>query len=161
MRELILEYLEFVDDVVDELDSREEIELHPADHGNGQRRRPAAEGVSQKTGDLKKVVDYIIEETEVGPGRIVGSASRGEGQCDEQFCRDQAQPINTIPFDPELTPGARNAVQRVPARTAVGEGHGHHGRSVTRDRGEPSCTNWKASARPTTRGCWKRSRSDR
>jgi glutamate---cysteine ligase / carboxylate-amine ligase len=64
-RDLIREYLEFVDDVVDELDSREEIEYiyTMLDQGSGADRQLR---VYNDTGDLKKVVDYIIEETEVG-----------------------------------------------------------------------------------------------
>jgi glutamate---cysteine ligase / carboxylate-amine ligase len=65
VQDLILEYLEFVDDVVDELGSREEIEyVHKIlEQGSGADRQLL---VFEKTGDLKKVVDYIIEETEVG-----------------------------------------------------------------------------------------------
>jgi glutamate---cysteine ligase / carboxylate-amine ligase len=64
-RDLIEEYLEFVDDVVDELDSREEIEYirEMMRMGSGADRQLK---VFEKTGDLKAVVDYIIEETEVG-----------------------------------------------------------------------------------------------
>jgi carboxylate-amine ligase len=64
-RELILEYLDFVDDVVDELDSREELNyIHEIlEMGTGADRQLR---VFEQTGDLKKVVDYIIEETEVG-----------------------------------------------------------------------------------------------
>ena len=64
-RELIREYLEFVDDVVDELDSREELNyIHTMlDEGSGADRQLR---VYRETGDLKKVVDYIIEETELG-----------------------------------------------------------------------------------------------
>src|ERR1700677_5019610 len=64
-RDLIGEYLEFVDDVVDELDSREEIEyIHTMlEQGTGADRQLR---VYNESGDLKKVVDYIIEETEVG-----------------------------------------------------------------------------------------------
>jgi glutamate---cysteine ligase / carboxylate-amine ligase len=65
VRDLILEYLKFVDDVVDELGSREEIEyVHKIlEMGSGADRQLQ---VFEKTGDLKKVVDYIIEETEAG-----------------------------------------------------------------------------------------------
>ncbi len=65
VRDLILEYLTFVDDVVDELGSREEIEyVHKIlEMGSGADRQLQ---VFEKTGDLKKVVDYIIEETEAG-----------------------------------------------------------------------------------------------
>jgi carboxylate-amine ligase len=64
-RDLVREYLEFVDDVVDELDSREELEyIHNiVDKGSGADRQLR---VFQETGDLKRVVDYIIEETEAG-----------------------------------------------------------------------------------------------
>jgi carboxylate-amine ligase len=64
-RDLIREYLEFVDDVVDELGSREELEyIHTMlDEGSGADRQLR---VYQETGDLKKVVDYIMEETEAG-----------------------------------------------------------------------------------------------
>jgi len=64
-RDLIQEYLEFVDDVVDELDSREEIGyIHKIlEMGSGADRQLR---VFRETNDLKKVVDYIIEETEVG-----------------------------------------------------------------------------------------------
>jgi len=64
-KDLIYEYLEFVDDVVDELDSREELSyIHTMlERGSGADRQLR---VYQETGDLKKVVDYIIEETETG-----------------------------------------------------------------------------------------------
>src|SRR5208337_2771776 len=64
-RDLVLEYLEFVDDVVDELDSRQELEyIHEILRmGSGADRQLR---VFQETGDLTKVVDYIIEETETG-----------------------------------------------------------------------------------------------
>jgi carboxylate-amine ligase len=64
-RDLIYEYLEFVDDVVDELDSREELNyIHEIlKNGSGADRQLR---VFAQTGDLKKVVDYIVEETEAG-----------------------------------------------------------------------------------------------
>ncbi len=64
-RDLVREYLDFVDNVVDELDSREELNyIHKiVDGGSGADRQLR---VFQETGDLKKVVDYIIEETEAG-----------------------------------------------------------------------------------------------
>jgi carboxylate-amine ligase len=73
-RDLILEYLEFVDDVVDELDSREELNyIHEIlEMGTGADRQLR---VFEKTGDLKKVVDYIIEETEVGVTDLPVTAS--------------------------------------------------------------------------------------
>ncbi len=64
-RDLIREYLDFVDDVVDELGSREELNyIHEIlEKGNGADRQLK---VFEETGDLKKVVDYIVEETEAG-----------------------------------------------------------------------------------------------
>jgi len=64
-RDLLQEYLEFIDDVVDELDSREELNyIHKIlETGSGADRQLR---VFEQTGDLKKVVDYIIEETETG-----------------------------------------------------------------------------------------------
>ncbi len=73
LRDLMLEYLEFVDDVVDELDSREELEyIHKIlETGSGADRQLR---VYRETGDLKKVVDYIIQETEVGVTPAVAAA---------------------------------------------------------------------------------------
>jgi glutamate---cysteine ligase / carboxylate-amine ligase len=64
-RDLIHEYLEFVDDVADELGSREELEyIHKILEGGSGADRQLK--VFRETGDLKKVVDYVIEETEAG-----------------------------------------------------------------------------------------------
>jgi len=65
VRDLILEYLQFVDDVADELGSREELNyiLHILEMGTGADRQLR---VFRQTNDLKAVVDYIIEETEAG-----------------------------------------------------------------------------------------------
>jgi glutamate---cysteine ligase / carboxylate-amine ligase len=73
-RDLINEYLEFVDDVVDELDSREELNyIHNVlEMGTGADRQLR---VFQQTGDMKRVVDYIIEETEVGVAENAAAAS--------------------------------------------------------------------------------------
>lgn len=62
VRELMLEYLSFVDDVVDELGSREEINyVHEIlASGTGADRQLK---VFEQTNDLKKVVDYMVEET--------------------------------------------------------------------------------------------------
>ena len=78
-RDLVMEYLDFVDDVVDELDSREEIDYirQILVMGAGADRQLR---VFQETGDLKKVVDFIIEETEVGLTEAAASgASRKTG----------------------------------------------------------------------------------
>ncbi len=73
-RDLIREYLDFVDDVVDELGSREELEyIHEIlETGTGADRQLQ---VFEETGDLKKVVDYIIKETEAGLAEPVAVAS--------------------------------------------------------------------------------------
>jgi glutamate---cysteine ligase / carboxylate-amine ligase len=75
VRDLINEYLEFVDDVVDELGSREEIEyIHEIMKlGTGADRQLR---VFQETGSMQAVVDYIIEETEVGLGESAASARK-------------------------------------------------------------------------------------
>jgi glutamate---cysteine ligase / carboxylate-amine ligase len=77
-KDLILEYLEFVDDVVDELDSREELNyIHTMlETGSGADRQLK---VYQETRDLKKVVDYIIEETETGLAEVEPAAVRKVG----------------------------------------------------------------------------------
>lgn len=64
-RALILELLDFVDDVVDELGSREAIGyVHTMlERGTGADRQLA---VYEQTNDLAKVVDYITEQTLVG-----------------------------------------------------------------------------------------------
>src|SRR5215471_18086194 len=64
-RELIEEYLEFVDDVLDELGSRKEVEYvrQIMKMGTGADRQLR---VFRETNDMKAVVDYIIEETEQG-----------------------------------------------------------------------------------------------
>jgi carboxylate-amine ligase len=65
-RDLLLEYLDFVDDVLDELDSREEVEYVRwiLEHGTGADRQLRA--YQESGGDLKAVVRYMIEETRVG-----------------------------------------------------------------------------------------------
>lgn len=65
VRDLMLEYLDLIDDAVDELGSREEIDyIHQMlEMGTGADRQLK---VYEETGDLKKVVDYIVAETQVG-----------------------------------------------------------------------------------------------
>src|SRR5271167_450474 len=65
LRHLMEEYIELIDDVVDELGSREEINyIHEMlKMGTGADRQLK---VYEETGDLKKVVDYIVAETRVG-----------------------------------------------------------------------------------------------
>jgi carboxylate-amine ligase len=65
MRDLAEELLEFVDDVVDELNSRREVEyirtiLRDGTSADRQLR------VYKETGDLKKVVQHVVEETRAG-----------------------------------------------------------------------------------------------
>jgi len=64
-RDLILEYLDFVDDVVDELNCREEVNyVHEIlENGTGADRQLK---VFQETNDLKHVVDFMVEETKAG-----------------------------------------------------------------------------------------------
>ncbi len=73
VRDLIYEYLRFVDDVVDELGSREEINyIHRIlEHGTGADRQLR---IYQETGDLTKVVDYIIYETEANLAPMAAGA---------------------------------------------------------------------------------------
>jgi glutamate---cysteine ligase / carboxylate-amine ligase len=64
-RELILEYLDFVDDVLDELECRKEAEYVQAilDRGSGADRQLK---VFSETNDLRKVVEYMVAETAAG-----------------------------------------------------------------------------------------------
>ncbi|MCS7024595.1 MAG: carboxylate-amine ligase [Bryobacteraceae bacterium] len=64
-RNLMAEYLELVDDVLDDLGLRQDIQYIPTilERGTGADRQLR---VFRQTGDLRKVVDYIIEETEAG-----------------------------------------------------------------------------------------------
>ena len=65
-RDLCGELLDFVDDVLDDLGSRHEVEYirQILDHGTGADRQLAV--FEQTGGDLIKVVDYIVEETKQG-----------------------------------------------------------------------------------------------
>lgn len=65
LRDLIKEYMLFVEDVADELGSHEELNsiYRILETGSGADRQLK---VYERTQDLKKVVDYIISETEVG-----------------------------------------------------------------------------------------------
>jgi len=64
-KELMIEYLEFVDDVVDELGSRSEVDYVKTilERGNGAERQLA---VFAESGELKKVVEYMVAETQAG-----------------------------------------------------------------------------------------------
>ncbi|MBI2418260.1 MAG: carboxylate-amine ligase [Ignavibacteriales bacterium] len=63
--ELVYELLEFVEDVVDELGSRDELEYvkQMLINGSGADRQLK---IYEQTNDLKSVVDFIIEETNLG-----------------------------------------------------------------------------------------------
>jgi carboxylate-amine ligase len=65
VRDLMLEYLDLISDAADELGSRDEIEyIHQMlKMGTGADRQLK---VFEETGDLKKVVDYMVAETRVG-----------------------------------------------------------------------------------------------
>ncbi|MDH4069210.1 MAG: carboxylate-amine ligase [Ignavibacteria bacterium] len=73
--DLTEELLQFVDPVLDQLGSRKEVESVRSilKEGTGADRQLR---VFEETGDLKAVVDYIIEQTKVGLGAEVGSASK-------------------------------------------------------------------------------------
>jgi glutamate---cysteine ligase / carboxylate-amine ligase len=79
VRDLIYEYLNFIEDVVDELRSRQHINyIHRIlEMGTGADRQL---GVYRETGDLKKVVDYMIEETQIGLVLQPASVSAGVTQ---------------------------------------------------------------------------------
>ena len=64
-KDLIREYLEFVDDVLDELDSREEVAYIETmlERGTGADRQLK---VFEETGDLRQVVAYMVEQTQAG-----------------------------------------------------------------------------------------------
>jgi len=64
-RELILELLDFIDDVVDDLGSRHAMDYVRTilEKGSGADRQLA---VYQQTGNLESVVDYITEQSLVG-----------------------------------------------------------------------------------------------
>jgi glutamate---cysteine ligase / carboxylate-amine ligase len=64
-RELILEYLDFISEVVDELESHQEIAYIRTilDMGTGADRQLRK---YEETNDLKAVVDYMAEETQLG-----------------------------------------------------------------------------------------------
>lgn len=64
-RQLILELLDFIDDVVDELGSRHEVEyaLKMMEMGTGADRQLQ---MFRDTGDLHRVVDFILQETAHG-----------------------------------------------------------------------------------------------
>ena len=66
VKDLLYEYLELIDDVVDELGSRNEINyIHKIiEHGTGADRQLRV--FRETGGDLRKVVDYIVSETEAG-----------------------------------------------------------------------------------------------
>lgn len=75
VRDLIYEYLHFIDDVVDELGSRSEINhIHRIlENGTGADRQLR---IYKETGDLTKVVDYIVYETEAGlAGGMTGAGA--------------------------------------------------------------------------------------
>jgi carboxylate-amine ligase len=78
-RELVGEVLEFVDDVVDDLGSRDELMyFHQIlRHGTGADRQLR---VFRDTGDLKQVVDYMISETEAGLFEDSHTAAAAENQ---------------------------------------------------------------------------------
>ena len=68
MRDLALELLEFVDDVLDELESREAVQyVHTVLREGTSADRQLA--VYRETGDLKAVVQYVVDETRTSVDR--------------------------------------------------------------------------------------------
>ena len=123
-RELIEEYLAFVDDVLDELELPAGSRVHPPimKMGTGADRQLQ---VYRDTGDMKAVMDYIIEETEVGVDEVEVAHRTRRLIRGMNTAEQSNRQLNQLAFDPELTPGARNAV-RWPAGAAFGEGYRHH-----------------------------------
>jgi carboxylate-amine ligase len=66
MRELTLELLEFVDDVVDDLGSRREVEYVHTINAEGTSADRQLR-VFRETGDLRAVVDHVAAETVAAP----------------------------------------------------------------------------------------------
>ncbi len=74
VRDLIYEYLDLIDDAIDDLGSRKEMSyIHRIlETGTGADRQLR---IFQETGDLTKVVDYIMDETEAGLEMEAGAGS--------------------------------------------------------------------------------------
>ena len=77
-RQLLEEYLEFVDDAVDELGSRREIEHVRVDHGARHGRRSPAGGVRAHRSDLRQVVQFMVGRRRPD-SRIWGSGPGARG----------------------------------------------------------------------------------
>src|SRR5579862_8229080 len=65
-RALVLEVLDFVDDCVSDLGSREELNLLRAWAASGDTGADRQLRTFEKTGDLRAVVDMLVDETQVG-----------------------------------------------------------------------------------------------
>ncbi|HEY2434755.1 MAG TPA: carboxylate-amine ligase [Vicinamibacterales bacterium] len=72
MRELALELLEFVDDVADELGSREALQYVHTIVETGTSADRQLE-VFRRTGDLRAVVQWVVEETRAGNAPAIGT----------------------------------------------------------------------------------------
>ncbi len=66
--QLVEELIEFVDDVVDDLNSRDEVNYLRTILENGSGADRQLKVFEENNGDLKKVVDFIVEETNIGLG---------------------------------------------------------------------------------------------
>lgn len=119
-QDLMLEYLDFVDDVVDELGSRKELEYIKTmlQVGSGADRQLK---VYRETGDLKKVVDYIVAETALPPDSPVEATSllpSTNGKRDAVPAANPAQANGTSAAPTHAavkTGGAQTAEGSVPA----------------------------------------------
>ncbi len=112
-----------IDDVVDELGSREEIELHP--HASSKRApAPTAScACFSETGDLKKVVDYIIQETEAGI--VLSNRQRKRHET-----RNAAAALESDGLRSGVVAGRAQCGERLPAHPAGRKGDRHHRRGL-------------------------------
>ena len=125
----MLEYLEFVDDVARRAGQPGGGRAHPLDPGQRHRRRPAAPRLSESGGDLKAVVQCMIEETKAGldeakhrllsfsPARATPSACASNIQAAR--ARDRRSPTRRAATSPRAgrrDRGRRRAVRAVRAR---------------------------------------------
>ncbi len=101
----MLEYLEFVDDVLDELDSRERGRIHPDDARARHRRRSPARGLreNRRSEEGRRIHDR-------GDRRLDFSRRRFKGSRVQRVQGLQFKRMLTT-FDKDLAPGARNAIR--------------------------------------------------
>ncbi len=106
-RELILEYLDFIDDVVDELGSRDDHQLHPQDSRDRYRRRPSTEGL-RRNRQLTEGSGFHGRRNQDRTVRLHRGPVPGRSRVSAIARTDSSDARSA--FDPELAPGAHNAV---------------------------------------------------